>query len=81
MGQPAGRAAVSRTVSSLRRRQYRRVLGEARSLGVGDSDIATVVHGFAGENPDPDDVRAALAQYIPPRAFHVGYEDELACGF
>lgn len=50
--------------SVMRQREYRRVLAWARYAGVHDVDTALVI-GRLGPNPDLDDLRAALEQYVP----------------
>jgi hypothetical protein len=55
--------------SSATRRSYRSEMRWALRIGVHPTDVAQVVVAFAGERPDPDELRAALEQYVPALAF------------
>jgi hypothetical protein len=47
------------------RRAYRREIRSALKIGVHATDVAAVVCAFAGERPEPEELRVALEQYVP----------------
>jgi hypothetical protein len=69
-------ATSIRPLSDTARRAYRDAMREALSLGVPPADVALVVDRFRGENPEPDDFRSALMQYVPLATF--GEQDSAA---
>ena len=50
---------------SLRTRTYRSILRGARAKGISEEAIRDCVFAFMGENPDADELRAALRDYVP----------------
>jgi hypothetical protein len=66
---------TTRPESVAARRSYRRELRDAVQLGVPKATVAMVVDRFRGENPDPDDLHAALMAYVPVLAFSAGHDD------
>ncbi len=59
---------LSPDLSRRRTRTYWSILSAARAAGVSEAALADCVRAFAGENPDVDELCAALRDYVPIEA-------------